>query len=243
MEMVLLVFIYAFLTDLATGLGALPFFLFRNLDKKIFGFFEALSGGLMIGASYNLLFEALNLNVLLMIVGIMFGILLVVLTNNYLNDKELTLGNIKGSSARRAIVFLFIMTAHSAAEGISIGVSFGGRENLGILTSIAIAIHNIPEGLAISLYLIAQGASPLLCLFWSIFSSLPQPILAVPSYILVELFKPFLPFGFGFAAGAMIYLVVWDIIPNTLKSISREAISISIMIGIVFMAILYKILG
>ncbi len=243
MEIVLLVFIYAFLTDLATGLGAVPFFFFRNLDNRILGFFEALSGGLMIGASYNLLFEALNLNMLLMTIGIIFGILLVILTNTYLNNKELTLGNIRGISAQRAIVFLFIMTAHSIAEGLAIGVSFGGRENLGILTSIAIAIHNIPEGLAISLYLIAQGASPLSCLFWSIFSSLPQPILAVPSYVLVEIFKPFLPFGFGFAAGAMIYLVIWDIIPNTLKSISREAISIAIMIGIVFMAILYKILG
>jgi zinc transporter ZupT len=239
---VLIVFIYALITDLATGIGAIPFFFVRNLSKRVFGIFEALAGGLMIGASFNLLFEGLNLNVLLIVIGILFGILLVILTDRFLNNKELVLGNMKGISAKRAIIFLFIMTAHSFAEGVAIGVSFGGRENLGILTSIAIAIHNIPEGLAISLYLISQGSSPIACLLWSIFSSVPQPIMAVPSYILVELFRPFLPFGFGFAAGAMIYLVIWDVIPSSLNSISRELVSIFVMLGIVFMIILYKLL-
>ncbi|MEO0151582.1 MAG: ZIP family metal transporter [candidate division WOR-3 bacterium] len=239
---VLIVFIYALITDLATGIGAIPFFFVRNLSKRVFGIFEALAGGFMIGASFNLLFEGLNLNVLLIVIGILFGILLVILTDRFLNNKELVLGNMKGISAKRAIIFLFIMTAHSFAEGVAIGVSFGGRENLGILTSIAIAIHNIPEGLAISLYLISQGSSPIACLLWSIFSSVPQPIMAVPSYILVELFRPFLPFGFGFAAGAMIYLVIWDVIPSSLNSISRELVSIFVMLGIVFMIILYKLL-
>ncbi|MEO0144416.1 MAG: ZIP family metal transporter [candidate division WOR-3 bacterium] len=239
---VLIVFIYALITDLATGIGAIPFFFVRNLSKRVFGIFEALAGGFMIGASFNLLFEGLNLNVLLIVIGILFGILLVILTDRFLNNKELVLGNMKGISAKRAIIFLFIMTAHSFAEGVAIGVSFGGRENLGILTSIAIAIHNIPEGLAISLYLISKGSSPIACLLWSIFSSVPQPIMAVPSYILVELFRPFLPFGFGFAAGAMIYLVIWDVIPSSLNSISRELVSIFVMLGIVFMIILYKLL-
>ncbi|MEO0202435.1 MAG: ZIP family metal transporter [candidate division WOR-3 bacterium] len=237
-----IVFIYALITDLATGIGALPFFFVKNLSRKIFGTFEALAGGLMIGASFNLIYEGLNLNILLMIIGIIFGILLVMITNIFLNDRELVLGSIRGVSAKRAIIFLFIMTAHSFAEGVAIGVSFGGRENLGILTSIAISIHNIPEGLAISLYLIAQGASPIACLFWSIFSSFPQPLMAVPSYILVEIFKLFLPFGFGFAAGAMIYLVIWDVIPSSLNSISRELNSIAIIFGIAFMLVLYKIL-
>ncbi len=239
---VFIVFLYALFTDLATGIGSLPFFFIKDINKKVLGFFEALSGGLMIGASFNLLFSALNLNIFLLVLGIIFGILLVITTNNYLNNKELVLGNIRGLSARRAIVFLFIMTAHSFAEGVAIGVSFGGKENLGILTSIAIAVHNIPEGLAISLYLISQGASPLSCLFWSIFSSFPQPIMAVPSYILVEIFKPLLPFGFGFAAGAMIYLVLWDIIPSSLNSISRQSLSIGIMLGIIFMIIFYKMI-
>ncbi|MCX7947038.1 MAG: ZIP family metal transporter [candidate division WOR-3 bacterium] len=233
---------YALVSDLATGIGAIPFFFIKDIKKKILGFLEALAGGLMMGASFNLIFEGINLNILLLNIGMILGILLVVASNNFLNGKELALGNIRGTSAKRAILFLFIMTAHSFAEGIAIGVSFGGRENLGILTSVAIAIHNIPEGLAISLYLISQGASPIACLFWSIFSSLPQPIMAVPSYILVEIFKPILPFGFGFAAGAMIYLVLWDIIPSSLKSVSQEFNSITIILGTLLMITFYKLL-
>ncbi|MCS7244607.1 MAG: ZIP family metal transporter [candidate division WOR-3 bacterium] len=233
---------YALVSDLATGIGAIPFFFIKDIKKKILGFLEALAGGLMMGASFNLIFEGINLNILLLNIGMILGILLVVASNNFLNGKELALGNIRGISAKRAILFLFIMTAHSFAEGIAIGVSFGGRENLGILTSVAIAIHNIPEGLAISLYLISQGASPIACLFWSIFSSLPQPIMAVPSYILVEIFKPILPFGFGFAAGAMIYLVLWDIIPSSLKSVSQEFNSITIILGTLLMITFYKLL-
>lgn len=233
---------YALVSDLATGIGAIPFFFIKDIKKKILGFLEALAGGLMMGASFNLIFEGINLNILLLNIGMILGILLVVASNNFLNGKELALGNIRGTSAKRAILFLFIMTAHSFAEGIAIGVSFGGRENLGILTSVAIAIHNIPEGLAISLYLISQGASPIACLFWSIFSSLPQPIMAVPSYILVEIFKPILPLGFGFAAGAMIYLVLWDIIPSSLKSVSQEFNSITIILGTLLMITFYKLL-
>lgn len=237
-----LVFLYALISDLATGIGAIPFFFIRDIKRKILGSLEALAGGLMIGASFNLIFEAMNLNIVLLNIGMILGIVLVIASNNFLNSKELALGNIKGISAKRAILFLFIMTVHSFAEGVAIGVSFGGRENLGILTSIAIAIHNIPEGLAISLYLISQGVSPIACLFWSIFSSLPQPIMAVPSYVLVEIFKPFLPLGFGFAAGAMIYLVLWDIIPNALKSISQEFNSITIILGTLLMITFYKLL-
>ncbi len=80
------------------------------------------------------------------------------------------------------------MTVHSFAEGIGVGVAFGADESLGLVTAIAIAIHNIPEGLAISLVLVPQGVSVLRAAGWSVFSSLPQPLVAVPAFLFVAFF-------------------------------------------------------
>jgi ZIP family zinc transporter len=83
--------------------------------------------------------------------------------------------------------------------------------------TVAISIHNIPEGLAISIPLRAMGVSEWRMVWWAVFSSLPQPIGAVIAFYFVRLAREFLPFGFGFAAGAMIYLVLTEFIPEALE--------------------------
>ena len=96
-------------------------------------------------------------------------------------------------------------------------MSFGSDEALGIVIAIAIAIHNIPEGLAISLVLIPRGVSVGRAGAWSIFSSLPQPLMAVPAFLFVETFEPFLPVGLGFAAGAMLWMAAAELVPEALE--------------------------
>jgi zinc transporter ZupT len=83
----------------------------------------------------------------------------------------------------------------------------------------AIAIHNIPEGLAISLVLIPRGASVRQAAAWSIFSSLPQPLMAVPAFLFVTVFAAALSVGLGFAAGAMIWMVFAELIPDANKDV------------------------
>jgi zinc transporter ZupT len=111
-----------------------------------------------------------------------------------------------------------VMTAHSFSEGVGVGVSYGGGEELGAFITAAIAVHNIPEGLAISLVLVPRGVSVLGAAGWSIFSSLPQPLMAVPAFVFVEAFTPFLPAGLGFAAGAMIWMVLAELRPDALAA-------------------------
>ncbi len=106
------------------------------------------------------------------------------------------------------------MTLHSFSEGVGVGVSYGGGAKLGVFITIAIAIHNIPEGLAISLVLVPRGASVASAAGWSIFSSLPQPLVASLAYVFVQQFEPFLPVGLGFAGGAMIWLVLAELLPD-----------------------------
>jgi zinc transporter ZupT len=111
-----------------------------------------------------------------------------------------------------------VMTVHSFTEGVGVGVAFGDGQALGALITTAIAVHNIPEGLAISLVLVPRGIGVLRAAGWSVFSSLPQPLMAVPAFLLVEWFEPFLPAGLGFAAGAMVWMVAAQLLPDALRT-------------------------
>ena len=122
------------------------------------------------------------------------------------------------------------MTAHSFAEGVAVGVAFGGGVEFGILITIAIAVHNIPEGLAISAVMRPKGATVAACAGWSIFSSLPQPLMAVPAFLFVETFRPFLPYGLGFAAGAMVFMVFLELLPEAYEGANKS--SIGLIVGL-----------
>jgi len=129
------------------------------------------------------------------------------------------------------LLILGILTVHSFPEGVAVGVSFaeigfnGGIGIFGIaipllavFMTVAISIHNIPEGTAIAIPMRAMGLSKWRMVGAAVFSSLPQPIGAGIAFVFVTWAESFLPFGFGFAAGAMIYLVVSEFIPEALET-------------------------
>jgi len=118
---------------------------------------------------------------------------------------------------------------------VGIGVSFGGGQALGLFISLALAVHNIPEGLAISLVLVPRGVRWVRAAFWSIFSSLPQPLMAVPAFFFVEVFRPLLPYGLGFAAGAMIWMVFSELVPDSLEETSSNLVAVVITVSVVAM--------
>src|SRR4029450_3151839 len=130
---------------------------------------------------------------------------------------ELHLGSLQGADALAALMIVGVMTVHSVTEGVGVGVSFGEGASFGVLIAVAIAVHNIPEGRAISLVLVPKGVSVLRAAGWSVFSSLPQPLMAVPAFLLVEWFRPLLPVGLGFAAGAMVWMVVAQLLPDAVR--------------------------
>ena len=137
--------------------------------------------------------------------------------------------------ARKAMLLIGVMTAHSFAEGVGVGVSFGGSGELATFITAAIAVHNIPEGLAISLVLVPRGMPVWLAALWAVFTSLPQPIMAVPSYLAVHAFTPFLPVGFGIAAGAMIWMVFAELIPDANKNASPRIVGVVVTLAFALM--------
>lgn len=214
------VFFAALMTALATGLGALPFFFYRNIAKRWLGTFNAVAAGLMLGASHGLINEGSHLDVWRMLAGLLTGVVLIAWLNSRLEaDEGAHFHAFQQAGGMKSLLIVGVMTVHSFAEGIGVGVAYGGGDTLGNFISAAIAIHNIPEGLAISLVLVPRGVSPGKAGLWSIFSSLPQPLMAVPAFLLVTVFRPFLPFGLGLAAGAMIWMVFAELVPDALEEI------------------------
>lgn len=238
------VFIYALITALATGLGALPFFFIKNISSSFLGKANAIAAGLMLAASYSLIFEGYKESEWMTLIGMIAGVVLVVLSNRWLEGKSTPgLEDVVGGKKKQMLVFLGIMTVHSFAEGVSVGVSFASTMDFGVFIAIAIAIHNIPEGLAISLVMVPNGTSPLKAAGWSIFSSLPQPIMAIPAFLFVEAFREYLPLGLGFAAGAMIWMVFADLIPEALEKCKPHTIGLWITLAILGMSAFQIILG
>lgn len=211
---VVLVFVGALITALATGLGVIPVALARGSAERFTGPGQAIAAGLMLVASFSLIREGVEISIGRTALGVAIGVAAILLVSRRLHDGEMAFSDLTGADARKALMIVGVMTAHSFAEGVGVGVSYSGAEGLGIYVTILIALHNIPEGLAISLVLVPRGVSLLRAAGWSIFSSLPQPLVAVPAYLFVVLFEPLLPVGLGVAAGAMVWMCFAEMLPD-----------------------------
>lgn len=212
------VFVVAALTALATGLGALPFLFVPRMERSALGISNAVAAGAMLGASAGLAYEGAIRGPLRTGVGAIVGVAAIVVSRRLLGrQRELHVGALRGADAVQAVMIVGIMTIHSFTEGFGVGVSFGGGEAFGLFVALAIAVHNVPEGLAISLVLVPRGTGVAQAAGWSIFSSLPQPLMALPALLFVELFEPLLPAGLGFAGGAMLWMVAAELLPDAVE--------------------------
>jgi len=106
-----------------------------------------------------------------------------------------------------------------------------------VFVATAIAVHNIPEGLAIAVVLIPRGISTLRTAGWAIFSSLPQPLLAVPAFLFINIFQAFLPFGLGLAGGAMIWMVTSELLPDALQEADHQQVALVMGLAVVAMMV------
>jgi len=229
---VLVVFLAALVTAVATGLGALPLLAAKHLSARWLALANAAAAGLMLAACYSLIVEGFAFDVRRTLAGIVLGLIFIVAAGRWLHrHDDVSVADVRGADAARILLIVGIMTLHSAAEGVGVGVAYGGGRELGDFITAAIALHNVPEGLAISLVMVPRGATVLKAAGWSIFSSLPQPLLAVPAFVFVLVFQPWLPVGLGLAAGAMFWMVFAELIPEANESAQPETVGIVVTLS------------
>jgi zinc transporter ZupT len=234
MHPVIAVFLLALGTAAATGLGAVPF-LFARLTVRWVGIANAVAAGLMGAASWSLVVEGAARDLSGTLLGIVLGVAFIAVSHRLLRDRDVHWGELDAADAMKVLLIVAVMTIHSFTEGVGVGVSFGGGEELGLYITAAIAVHNIPEGLAISLVMIPRGTSVGRAALWSIFSSLPQPLMAVPAFLLVSWFEPVLAPGLGFAAGAMLWMIVSELIPEAVRDAPRAAVIAALVLSVLAM--------
>lgn len=239
--------------SIACGLGALPV-LIPGIDiEKRIGIGYGFAAGLMFAASvYNLLLPAFTLGddaamklqpVLLILAGMLAGCLCLWLVQRHLTEERLKATWLRPLGGRVEALIFVAMALHSVPEGIAVGVGFGAEEHheslsgLGRFIAVAISIHNMPEGLAVALPMRAAGAPFWRCFVFAFLSSLPQPIAAVPASLIAWFFEPLMLPLLGFAAGAMMYLAIVELVPDALQTQSAERIAWSFMLGFAAMTL------
>lgn len=253
-QLLLITFIAAAITDLATGLGAVPFFFLPRLPKRLNGVLIAAAAGMMTIASVlQLLGEARSRapgwHLWQVVLGLVLGTGFFHVTARWVRRHEqFDLGRLRQNGGKGSLLVVAAMTIHSLPEGIAIGVAYAtaawtGQLSFGLAVAVALAVHNIPEGMAIAAALRAKGVSALSCTGWALLSSLPQPLGAVPAALAVWAFGPLLPGALGFAAGAMMFLVAFELLPGSVDKAGRTGSSLGFCVGLGFMLALTALTG
>ena len=244
----------SFLAGLATGAGALPALFFKDVPDKLLSTLLGGAAGIMLAAtSFSLIVPGIehgNLlwpgyGVYVVAFGILFGTFCLDLVDRLMPHEHFILGH-EGPSSRMKRIWLFIIaiTIHNFPEGLAVGVGFGsGDMAAGTSLAIGIGLQNMPEGLAVALPLLGLGYSRLKAIGIATLTGLVEPVGGVLGVGAVSIFHPVLPLGMAFAAGAMLFVISDEIIPEThAKGRSRLA-TFGIIIGFVIMMTLDNLLG
>ena len=239
------------LSCLATGLGAIPVHFVKNNSKLLRAFSSSFAAGMIISASvFSLAQEGISLKGKIplapyeVILGLLLGAAFFWWTEKLVEGHHLEEHNLAKGFSKKGILIFIAMFIHSIPEGIAIGVGFAtGNFHFGLIMAIAIGVHNIPEGIAVSLPLKKDGASTLKCAWASILTSVPQPIMAPASALLAWFFEPVLAIGLGFAGGAMIYLVMAEMVPEAVEEGGKVLTAWGVMIGLCTMLLLTNLIN
>jgi zinc transporter, ZIP family len=233
-------------TALATGLGAVPVFVLGERAGALRPLLWGLAAGLMAVASVvGLLEPALEEGSgAVVAAGTVAGIAFLIASRRALAHRDVHVGELRGAGVRRSVLVVGVLFVHSLPEGFAIGTAFASeREGLGLFVLLAIALQNVPEGTASAIPM-QQAGFPASQQFWAaVATSLPQPLGAVVAYLLVEQIQALLPFSFAFAAGAMLALVVLELVPQAFSRRTWRAALAGALIGAAAMLALSAAVG
>lgn len=241
-----------------TALGASFVFFFKSMNRALLDGMLGFTGGIMVAASFwSLLAPSIEMSegegfvkVMPAALGFFLGALFIfgldkILPHLHINFKESEKEGIK-TPWRRSTLLMLAITLHNIPEGLAIGVMFGGvgagvpEASIGaaVALSIGIGIQNFPEGIAVAMPMRRNGASRLRSFNYGQLSAIVEPVFGVIGALAVSFFTPLLPYALAFAAGAMIFVVVEEVIPETQRDKYTDIAVIGFIIGFIVMMML-----
>lgn len=247
MNLILIGFVASLLAGLATGVGALGVLFFKKVSDKFLDSALGFAAGVMLSATFfSLLLPALEEGgIIKTIIGFILGVLFVSYADKFIPHKHFVRGE-KGpaSSLRNLWLFILAITIHNFPEGLAVGVGFGGGDvKAGTALAIGIGLQNIPEGVAVSFPLLREGYRRFPAFLIGLLTGLVEPVGGFLGISLVSLGRFLLPYGLAFAAGAMLFVISEEIIPESHSRGNDRSATIGVIIGFLIMMILDTMLG
>jgi ZIP family zinc transporter len=241
----------------ATALGTVPVALSHPLSQRTNDTLLGFGAGVMLAAcAFSLVLPALDVAQdqgagrwgagLLVGAGILLGGLVLLLIDRLMPHEHFIKGpeGRSGHSLKRAWLFVLAIGLHNMPEGLAIGVAFGGPDLLGAQAlATGIAIQDVPEGLVVAMALRSVGYGRVLSVALGVASGLVEPVFAVIGVAVVGLSAPLLPWGLAAAAGAMLYVISHEIIPESHRQGHEAFATTGLMLGFVLMMVLDTSLG
>ena len=241
-EIIWLGSIASLVAGLATGAGALPVLFTRRISDRLLDIMLGFAAGVMLAAtSFSLLVPSIDLGgPWVAVLGLILGAVVLHLIDRSIPHFSPAFGA-EGPPSRLSRVWLFVLaiTIHNFPEGLAVGVSFGsGDIAAGFVIATAIGLQNMPEGLAVALPLLREGYSRRKALWYGTLTGLVEPIGGLLGAAIVVVSRPLLPWGLAFAAGAMLFVIADEMIPEShRKGFAREA-TFGLIAGFVIMMLL-----
>ena len=237
-------------TWLLTILGSSMVFFFKKINKNVMDIALGLAAGIMMAASFFSLLNpaivnasALNLIPWLVVsIGFIIGGIFIYISDIYFNYRFKN----KPNKNKRLFLMILSITLHNIPEGLAVGIAFGGVKyhiidaNLtnALLLALAIGLQNFPEGSAISLPLRREGYSRTKAFIYGLLSAIVEPIFGVIGAILTIKLSLLMPILLSFAAGAMIYVIIEELIPESQTNKNKALMALFTLIGFIIMMIL-----
>lgn len=233
MPELLVLFLAACGTALATGLGAVPVFLLGSAARGLAPLLMGLAAGVMgVAAVLGLLVPASEEgSAAEVLVGLAVGLGFLLLARRRFSPDAGFMGRTGPGARTSALVFL-VLFVHSLPEGLAVGTAFASdRAGLSLFVILAIAIQNVPEGTSVAIPMAEAGFGRTRQFWAAVATSAPQPVGAIVAYLAVEEVSGLLPFSFAFAAGAMLALIVVEMLPTAYSARRPLGPSVGIAVG------------
>lgn len=214
---ILVLVLAACATTLATGLGAVPVFFLGSRAELLRPILVGSAIGAMTVASFvGLLRPALQEGGLLSVaVGLALGALFLNGARAFFDGRDIHVGELRGAGVRLSALIFGVLFVHSLPEGLAIGTAYASnRAGLSLFVILAIGLQNIPEGTSVAVPMEVAGFRRRSQFWAAVLTSAPQPVGAVVAFLLVERIGGLLPVSFAFAAGAMLALVAFELVPQ-----------------------------
>lgn len=233
-------------TALATGLGAVPVFLLGERAARIRPAMWGATVGLMtVAAVVGLLRPALEEGPPTAVAaGLVIGVMFLLASRAFLAGHDVHVGELRGADLRRSVLVFGVLLVHSLPEGFAVGTAYGSHTaGLGLFVILAIGLQNVPEGTSVAIPMEAAGFGHVQQFWAAVLTSAPQPIGALIAFALVEEIGALLPLSFAFAAGAMLALVVVELLPQAYRRESWPLAVAGTVFGAALMGTLAAALG